>query len=234
MDKSLGDIMDHLQELGIAENTLIFFLGDNGSDAPLGPARSYSSSAPLRGKKGSEFEGGMRVPFIAAWGKPDAGNKFQKNFPIAKNAIQTQFGTIMDIYPTLAKLTGARIPVTYSLDGQDLSTLLSGKEDRFHTSTFLMHFPHTHRGSYFTVYRKEDWKLIYYYNPEHPERPDCILYNLKEDPEERHEVLEEYPQKTLELLDEMILALKAQGAQYPVDFEGNPVLPDSRRWKVKQ
>ena len=67
MDKSLGDIMDHLQELGIAENTLIFFLGDNGSDAPLGPARSYSSSAPLRGKKGSEFEGGMRVPFIAAW-----------------------------------------------------------------------------------------------------------------------------------------------------------------------
>lgn len=231
MDKSLGDIMDHLQELGIAENTLIFFLGDNGSDAPLGPARSYSSSAPLRGKKGSEFEGGMRVPFIAAWGKPDAGNKFQKNFPIAKNAIQTQFGTIMDIYPTLAKLTGARIPVTYSLDGQDLSTLLSGKEDRFHTSTFLMHFPHTHRGSYFTVYRKEDWKLIYYYNPEHPERPDCILYNLKDDPEERREVSEEYPQKTLELLSEMIIALKAQGAQYPVDFEGNPVLPDNKRWR---
>ena len=234
MDKSLGDIMDHLQELGIAENTLIFFLGDNGSDAPLGPARSYSSSAPLRGKKGSEFEGGMRVPFIVAWARPDARNKFQKSFPIAENAVQTQFGTIMDIYPTLAKLVGARIPVTYSLDGQDLSTLLSGKEDCFHTSTFLMHFPHTHRGSYFTVYRKGDWKLIYYYNPEHPERPDCILYNLKEDPEERHEVSEEYPQKTLELLDEMILALKAQGAQYPVDFEGNPVLPDNRRWKVKQ
>lgn len=234
MDKSLGDIMNHLQELDIAENTLIFFLGDNGSDAPLGPARSYSSSAPLRGKKGSEFEGGMRVPFIAAWGKPDPENKFQQQLPIAKNGIQSQMGTVMDIYPTLAKLTGARIPVTYPVDGQDLSTLLSGKEDWYHSDKFLMHFPHRHRGSYFTAYRHGDWKLIYYYNPEHPERPDCVLYNLKEDPEERHEASEQYPQKTLELLEEMILALKVQGAQYPVDFEGNPVLPDSKRWKTKR
>ena len=52
MDKSLGDIMDQLEKLGIAENTLIFFLGDNGGDAPLGEERGYGSSAPLRGKKG--------------------------------------------------------------------------------------------------------------------------------------------------------------------------------------
>ncbi len=234
MDKSLGDIMKHLQELGIAENTLIFFLGDNGSDAPLGPARTYSSSSPLRGKKGSEFEGGMRVPFIAAWAKPDRKNKWQKELPIAPNAVQTQFGTVMDIYPTLARLTGATIPADHAVDGQDLSTLLSGKADTQHKSTFLMHFPHTHRGSYFTVYRKEDWKLVYYYNPEHPERPDCILYNLKEDPEERHELSAQYPRKTLEMLEEMIASLKAQDAQYPVDFEGNTVLPDSGRWKERQ
>lgn len=51
MDKSLGDIMDHLEELGVAENTLILFLGDNGSDAPLGDEKGHCSSAPLRGKK---------------------------------------------------------------------------------------------------------------------------------------------------------------------------------------
>ena len=52
--------MDQLEKLGIAENTLILFLGDNGGDAPLGDERGYGSSAPLRGKKGTEFEGGMR------------------------------------------------------------------------------------------------------------------------------------------------------------------------------
>lgn len=231
MDKSLGDIMNHLEELGVAENTLIIFLGDNGSDAPLGPARSYSSSAPLRGKKGSEFEGGMRVPFIAAWGRTDPDNKFQKALPIAENAVQLQFGTVMDIYPTLARLAGAAVPAGHAVDGQDLSILLSGRQDGHRKNTFLMHFPHTHRGSYFTVYRKDDWKLVYYYNPGHPERPDCVLYNLREDPEEHREVSGIYPQKTIELLEEMAASLKEQGAQYPVDFEGTPVLPDCAYWK---
>ena len=96
-----------------------------------------------------------------------------------------------------------------------------------------MHFPHNHRGSYFTVYREGDWKLVYYYNPEHPERPDCILYNLKDDPEERAEVSEKYPQKTLELLGKMEQTLTRQGAQYPVDFEGRPVPMNIQYFKDK-
>ena len=62
MDKSLGDIMKKLDDLGIAEDTLIFFLGDNGSDAPAGPVHEVACAAPLRGKKGTHYEGGMRVP----------------------------------------------------------------------------------------------------------------------------------------------------------------------------
>jgi len=57
MDKSLGDILDHLEALGIAENTLVLFLGDNGSDAPLGPTHEHNSSFPLRAKKGTHYEG---------------------------------------------------------------------------------------------------------------------------------------------------------------------------------
>ena len=71
--------MDHIASKGEAENTLILFVGDNGSDAPLGPVHGYSSSVPLRGKKGTCYEGGMRVPFIAGWAKPGKKN----TFPIA-------------------------------------------------------------------------------------------------------------------------------------------------------
>lgn len=226
MDKSLGDLMDYLNSKGIAENTLIIFLGDNGGDAPLGPSRGYSSSAPFRGKKGSEFEGGMRVPCIIGWAKPSNGNKFQKKLPIETGGVQSQLGTVMDIYPTLASLSGADIPSSHIVDGHDLSVLLTGEKDPEKEESFLMHFPHSHRGSYFTMYREGDWKLIYYYNPEHPERPDCALYNLKSDPYEHNEVSVSYPDKTRYMLYKMKERLEKEGALYPVDFDGKEIKPN--------
>ena len=76
-------------------------------------------------------------------------------------------GTVMDIYPTVLSVAGVKAPKNHVLDGSDLKKLLNGKKDKKHRDDFLMHFPHEHRGSYFTSYRKGDWKLIYYYN-----RPD--------------------------------------------------------------
>ena len=102
MDKSLGDMLDHLDALGIAENTLVFFLGDNGSDAPLGHEHAVACAEPLRGKKGSHYEGGMRVPFIAAWAKPDAANEHQKRLPIAVN------DAVEDVKKHAAYVTQAR------------------------------------------------------------------------------------------------------------------------------
>ena len=224
MDKSLGDLLDHVQKLGVAENTLIIFLGDNGSDAPLGPSRGWASSAPLRGKKGSEFEGGVRVPCIIGWAAPGR-NASQKALPVRANAISRQVCTIMDIYPTLAALTGASIPENHPVDGQDLSAILSGKVDTAREEVFLCHFPHQHRGSYFTTYRNGPWKLIYYYNPEHPETPDMLLYNLDEDPYERNNVAECHPETLRRLLREMTARLEAEGTRYPVDFDGSTILP---------
>lgn len=228
MDKSLGDLMNRLEALGIAENTLILFLGDNGGDAPLGGAADYGSSAPLKGKKGSEFEGGVRVPFIASWAHPNPKNKFQKSFPIATNQIQTQLGTVMDLYPTLLSVAGVKTPQNHSLDGFNLKKLFQGKADAKHPQEFLMHFPHEHRGSYFTTFRKGDWKLIYHYNPETPQKPDCLLYNLAKDPVEANDLAQSEPEKVKAMVKEMTLRLEREGALYPVDKEGNalkPVIP---------
>ena len=226
MDKSLGDLMKKLDELGIAENTLILFLGDNGGDAPLGGAADYGSSAPLRGKKGSEYEGGVRVPFIASWAKPDATNKFQKRYPIARNAVQLQQGTVMDIYPTILSVAEVDAPKGYALDGSDLKKLLQGKKDKKHRDDFLMHFPHgEHRANYFTTYRKGDWKLIYYYHPEKPNAPSWKLYNLKEDPYETSDLAEKYPEQATWMIKQMQERLEKEEALYPEDMNGIFLLP---------
>ena len=225
MDKSLGDIMDHLEELGIAENTLILFLGDNGSDAPLGDEKGHTSSAPLRGKKGSEYEGGMRVPFIACWGKPDGRNPLQKQLPIQAGVIQQQMGTVMDIYPTVLSVAGATVPKKYVIDGFDLASQLQGQKNETRSEKFLMHFPHAHRGSYFTTYRDGDWKLIYYYNPELPNRPAYELYNLKNDPIEIHNWATTETKRLVEMTQAMAQQLEAEGALYPIDANGNILMP---------
>ena len=224
MDKSLGDLLAFLEKKGVADKTLIIFLGDNGGDAPVGPARGWASSAPLRGKKGAEFEGGIRVPCIVAWAKPSQ-NKLQKKFPVARGAVSPQVGTIMDIYPTLAHFTGMQVPGNHPVDGQDLSRLLAGKPDPEREEVFLCHFPHEHRGSYYTTWRNGPWKLIYYYHPDQPENPQCVLYNLEKDPFETTDVLEENKETARRLLREMIARLASENAAYPVDAQGRALLP---------
>lgn len=222
MDKSLGDVLDHLRLRGLAENTLVVFLGDNGGDAPLGPARGWASSAPLRGKKGSEFEGGIRVPCIIGWAAPGGGMQL---LPVARGTLQTQVACIMDIYPTLMRLVGVSLPEDHPVDGQDLGVLLTGKKDPAREEVFMCHFPHRHRGSYYTTYRNGPWKLIYYYNPAHPELPQSVLFNLEEDPYETTDVSGRHPGITARLLKEMTARLERERAAYPVDFEGRPIPP---------
>jgi len=226
MDKSLGDILDQLEKLGVAEDTLVIFLGDNGSDAPLGDKYGHTSSAPLRGKKGSHFEGGMRVPFIAAWAKSNPENKWQKKLPIAQGVIQPQIGTVMDLYPTILALTGVKNPSRHTVDGVNLAPQLAGKPNASRPEVFLMHFPHgPHRSSYFTSYRSQDWKVVYDYNPEGKGDPKHELYNLKADPFENENLVSKNPEKLGQMVKAMAKQLKAEGAQYPVDGDGAELKP---------
>ena len=107
VDASTGRILDTLRELGIAENTLVFFTSDNG------PARGCSAG-PLRGAKGGpKYEGNMRVPALAWWpGRIPAGT------------VCSAIGTTVDILPTLARLTGAELQVGRIIDGKDMTSLL--------------------------------------------------------------------------------------------------------------
>lgn len=211
MDKSLGDMMDQLDALGVAENTLIFFLGDNGSDAPLGPTHEIACAAPLRGKKGTHYEGGMRVPFIAAWAKsPRPGGKPQKP-AIPTGVLTSHVGTVYDLFPTILSI--ADVKYNGIVDGEDLSSLLAGANPK-RVPTFLMHFPHDHRSDYFTVFRKGDWKLVYHYQK--PEGERCELFHLGKDRTESNNLAEKQPAQRDRMIHSMAKALENADAQYPL------------------
>lgn len=222
MDKSLGDLLDHLDALGIAENTLILFLGDNGSDAPLGAAHEVAASAPLRGMKGSHYEGGTRTPLIAAWAKPNSDHPQQKKLPIAAGAIQSQLAAIQDIFPTLLSLTGTSWPEDHRVDGIKLDALLSGEPDPERKQQFLMHYPHSpHRSNLWTSWRDGDWKVIYHYVPsENSENSHYQLYNLKVDPSEQKNLADEEPEELSRMMHGLSAALEQHQALYPREKDG--------------
>ena len=109
MDAAIGRLLDLLDEYGIADNTIIIFFSDNGGGGS-------ADNAPLRGRKGQMFEGGIRVPCIVKWpGKIPAGT--------TSNA----FLTSLEILPTLCAATGAVPPKGVTLDGFDMLSVLQGK-----------------------------------------------------------------------------------------------------------
>jgi arylsulfatase A-like enzyme len=226
IDKSLGDMLDGLDRLGVSENTLIFFLGDNGTDAPLGHQHAVACAAPLRGKKGAHYEGGMRVPFIAAWAKPNPANPNQKRLPIPAGAIQSQLAAVQDLFPTILDLAGAKIPRGHIVDGRKLDTLLSGRRDPARHEEFLMHYPHSpHRSDYWTSYRDGEWKVIYHYIPsESTKGAHYQLFNLKTDPSEQHDLAEGRPVELRRMMRRLIAALEECHALYPVDNDGTTPL----------
>ena len=234
MDKSLGDMMDHFEEIGIAENTLIIFLGDNGSDAPLGDQHEVACSAPLRGKKGAHYEGGMRVPFIAAWAKPNPENKFQKQLPIPAGKINDQIASVTDIFPTVLGVAGVESPADHTVDGLPMQTVLTGATDSNRPGQFLMHYPHgKHRSNYFTTWRDGDWKVVYHTLPEIPttgghlqfEGGHYQLFNLKDDPFESTNLVDSHPAELKKMMTGLVTQLKNHDALFPVDGEGKALVP---------
>lgn len=211
IDKSLGDLLEHITSLGVAENTLVIFLGDNGGDAPMGSAHGHTSSTPLRGKKATHYEGGMRVPFIAAWAKPCEDTHIQKLFPIKQAVLDPErIGTVHDLFPTLLNLVEIEVPDGHALDGSSLWPWFAGAEAA-QPQSFLMHFPHSHRSSYFTVLIDGHHKLIWHHLKEDNERFE--LFDLANDPYENKNLSNSQPKllkKMRQFMAEELLNVNAQ------------------------
>jgi arylsulfatase A-like enzyme len=212
MDKSLGDLLAHLEALGVAENTLVIFTSDNGSDGPL--------NRPLRGKKGMRHEGGIRVPMIAAWAKSDPDNPLQRALSIPPGAVEDDVVTCEDLFPTVATMAGVKFD--HAVDGRDLSAYFRGLPGTHRPPEYLLHFPHGHNHDHFTVYRKGPWKIIYSYGPEQWE-----LYNLSADPSEKRNLLAVDPILARAMAARMIQWIDRYDAQLPLrSATQEPVMPN--------
>jgi arylsulfatase A-like enzyme len=210
----LGDIVQHVKNLGLGENTLILFMGDNGSDAPLPTVDGYSSSSPLKGKKGNHWEGGMRVPFIASWVTPSKKTFWQEKLPIAGNSVQQQQGTVLDVFPTLCEILKIPFPEHHIIDGYNLRDQFNGQKNLTRNELFLNHFPHgKHRSNYFTSLVKSNWKVIYHYPIEG--QPRYELFNLKKDPFEKNNVATKNSGQLKIMMKALVLEMDDKKALYP-------------------
>jgi arylsulfatase A-like enzyme len=191
VDLSVGRINSLLDSLGLSSNTLILFTSDNGG------LDRVTDNHPLRAGKGTPFEGGIRVPFIATWRGQIQGNRVS-DLPF----------TSMNILPTLADIVGFK---TQASDGKSIAPLLFGEEMET-VGDLFWHYPH-YRGnqSPYSIIRRDSMKLIRFYDGD-----SLKLYNLNKDISEKNNLAEKFP-GTAEILNNKIDSLiKISGGKLPV------------------
>ena len=214
VDDGVGKIQATLDELGLVDDTIIVFFSDNGGVAGI------TDMKPLRGYKGTYYEGGIREPFFVKWpGVVTPGTKCDE--PIIG----------VDLFPTLCTMAGAKLPKGQPLDGVDLVPLFQGEQTKLADRALYWHFPAylqagggaqgaESRDPLFrtrpcSIIRLGDWKLHQYF-----EDGGLELYNLASDDAETTNLAEKMPDKTRELLTRLEVWQKAVGA--PIPSEPNP------------
>ncbi|MEY4199449.1 MAG: Arylsulfatase, partial [Verrucomicrobiota bacterium] len=178
LDASVGKVLDTLRAEKLAENTLVFFTSDNGPWLIMN--QQGGSAGLLREGKGSTWEGGMRVPGIAWWpGK-------------IKPTVQRLMACTMDLFTTSLKLAGADVPGDRPIDGLDIRPLLFG------TGTVSREAYFYYRGTRLMAVRAGDFKAHYmtqaaYGQPKHEEHTPPLLFNIRVDPSETHNLATNHP-----------------------------------------
>ncbi len=207
IDWQVGEIMKTLDRLDLAKNTLVILSSDNGPilfdgyyDRSVEDLNGHQPTAGLRGWKYLTFEGGCRVPFIARWPQQ------------IKPRVSDQLISLVDIYATLAKIVGQKIPPHTAPDSLDLSAVLLGKTKKNLRNNTVLH------GIGGLALRQGDWKYI----PATAgaggmgsganaadERfaaaniPEPLLFNLATDPNETTNVLAQHHKKAKELTKQL-------------------------------
>jgi arylsulfatase A-like enzyme len=207
LDQNVGRLMAKLDELGLRDNTVVFFFSDNGGYA------NATSMVPLRGSKGMLYEGGIRVPMIVRWpGVTKPGGVCE--VPVIG----------VDFYPTMLDMAGVLQPSGHILDGMSIVPLLKGKKT-LNRKAIFWHFP-----AYLEPYndqqwpwrttpagavRQGDWKLVEFF-----EDGTIELYNLKNDLSEKNNLVETMPEKAKGLHRMLVEWRKSVNA--PVPTKMNP------------
>ncbi len=178
VDWSVGEILKALKTHGIDQKTFVIFTSDNG------PA--VGKAAPLRGRKGSTYEGGMREPTVVRWpGRIAAG---QEN---------DELMTAMDLLPTFAELAGAEVPGDRVIDGRNIWPVLTGEDKSPHSAFFY------HRRNDLQAVRSGKWKLRV--NRGHA----IALHDLSKDIGEQKDILRKHPLVVKKLLN-LVRAFQAE------------------------
>ena len=211
----------------------IFFLGDNGTDAPLGGPHEVACAAPLRGKKGAHYEGGMRVPFIAAWAKANPDNPHQKRLPIAAGAIQSQLAAVYDLFPTVLGLTGVRSPAgsrRRRLAARRAADRQAGQDARGGLPDALSALAAPQQLLHLLPQRGLEGHLpLLPPFPKASEDSHYQLYNLAKDPFESKNLAPAQPEQLRRMMQGLIASMERHDAQYPVAKDGmTPVKPGCR------
>lgn len=207
MDKSLGDIMNFLEEKGVDDNTIILFMSDNGGlSAVARGGEKHTHNLPLSSGKGSAHEGGIREPMIVKW--PGS---------VKPNSVSDSHVIIEDFFPTVLEMAGIKESNTVqSIDGVSFIPVLKGG-DAVYDRPLFWHYPNRWGplgpgiGSTSTV-RLGDWKMIYY----HADRK-FELFNLKTDIGEKSNQADVNSEKLSELATVLTDYLKGVDAQMPID-----------------
>lgn len=191
VDWSVGEILKSINEAGVANKTLVLFTSDNGAAKGL-------YSGPLRGRKGSGFEGGHREPTIAWW--PGV---------IPAGSVCDDLAATIDLMPTLAKLSGGKVPTDRVIDGKDIGGLLRGEPSGKspHDRYFYQ------QGGKLRAVRSGPWKLFV----------SGELYNLHNDLGEKKNVAAKHPDlvaKLQRMLDDFVADISKNSR--PVGVASNP------------
>ncbi len=220
MDKSLGDIMDWLQQKNVDKNTIIIFMSDNGGySMPPRSGEPFTHNSPLKSGKGSVYEGGIREPMLVKW--PGV---------VKPGTATDQYVIIEDFFPTILQM--ARIEkykTVQSIDGKSFVPVLKNKNNNDTTRSLIWHYPNkwTQKGgpgiNYKSAIRQGNWKLVYDMASGHKE-----LYNLQKDIGESHDLSDLYPETVKELSSKLAAQLRAWKSPMPAFKKtGKPVpMPD--------
>jgi arylsulfatase A-like enzyme len=198
MDKSLGDVLDALDRLGLAEDTVVLFLSDNGSPSQC------PRNLPLRGHKLSPYEGGVRVPLLARWpGVTTPGASVDA--PVV----------VEDVFPTILEAAGVdwRGRTAQAVDGVSFAALLRGDQPAAAESRALVwHYPHNYSGQQpWSAIRVGDHKLVHHHADGRLE-----LFDVVADVGEERDLAHAEPARVRALADRLGALLRDRGARMPI------------------